>query len=170
MTNEVNHLDKLKKLKALADRGIGGEKDNAAFLLQKLCNKYGVSLDEVTDDDHKELYWFVHKQGSIYRKLLNQCMYKIFGESRPVYKRGKERILGAYCTSSEAIEIEMDYDFYLRTFKEDMERLYHMFIQKNRVFPVNSKSEESSEATEITDEDMALYNGLKRHSRTLQIK
>jgi len=29
---------------------------------------------------------------------------------------------------------------------------------------------EKIEATEITDEDMALYNRLKRHSRTLQIK
>ena len=36
-------LLKVKKIKALAERGIGGEKEAARKLLAALCAKYGIS-------------------------------------------------------------------------------------------------------------------------------
>ena len=38
--------NKLKKLLALAERGVQGEADNARKLLEKLCKEYGVSMEE----------------------------------------------------------------------------------------------------------------------------
>lgn len=38
--------NKLKKLLALAERGMQGEAENARRLLEKLCKEYGVSMDE----------------------------------------------------------------------------------------------------------------------------
>jgi CRP-like cAMP-binding protein len=169
MATNDERMEKLKKLKALADRGIGGEKDNAAKLLAKMCEKYGISLEDVSGEDAMEMHWFVHKQGDLYKRLMNQVMYRVFDDNRPIYKRGQERILGAYCTAAEAVEVEMDYDFYLKALKEDMKRLYSMFIQKNKIFPPTFKSD-APDTTEITDEDIAMYNGLTRHSRTLQIE
>lgn len=40
-------LLKVKKIKALAERGIGGEKEAARKLLAALCAKYGISEEEI---------------------------------------------------------------------------------------------------------------------------
>ena len=46
----------LKKLKALSDRGVSGEKENATELLKKLMKKYGISEEEIQEDEVKEIY------------------------------------------------------------------------------------------------------------------
>ena len=48
--NEYESIkNKLKKLLALAERGVQGEAENARRLLEKLCMEYGVSMDELLD-------------------------------------------------------------------------------------------------------------------------
>ena len=48
MTSERNKiLDKAKKLKELADRGIGGEKDNAKVMLEKWMLKHNITMNEL---------------------------------------------------------------------------------------------------------------------------
>lgn len=47
--NEFESLkDKLKKLKALAERGCGGEAENAQRLLERLCAANGIDLGYLT--------------------------------------------------------------------------------------------------------------------------
>ena len=45
------------KIKALADRGVGGEAETAAALLDRLMDKYGVTEADLSDDV-KELHEF----------------------------------------------------------------------------------------------------------------
>ena len=40
----------LKKVRALAERGVGGEKDAAAKTLEKLMKKYGISDEELAEE------------------------------------------------------------------------------------------------------------------------
>ena len=39
-------LEKLGKIKALAERGVGGEKETALRMYEELCRKYDISEDE----------------------------------------------------------------------------------------------------------------------------
>ena len=43
----MEKMDVIKKLKALSDRGINGEKENATKLLNKLMKKYGITEEEL---------------------------------------------------------------------------------------------------------------------------
>lgn len=45
--------DKLKKLKALAERGCGGESENARRLLERLCAANGIDLGYSTTKQRK---------------------------------------------------------------------------------------------------------------------
>jgi hypothetical protein len=48
MNQERNKiLDKAKKLKELADRGIGGEKENAKVMLEKYMLKHNITMNEI---------------------------------------------------------------------------------------------------------------------------
>ena len=48
MTRE-QAADKLKKLKALAEQGVGGERRDARRLYEKLKSKYGISEEELKE-------------------------------------------------------------------------------------------------------------------------
>ena len=50
--------NKLKKLLALAERGVQGEAENARKLLEKLCKEYGVSMEELLDENQLKFYRF----------------------------------------------------------------------------------------------------------------
>ena len=49
MTEREELLKRLERVKALAERGVGGEKENAEALLKRLMAKYGISEDDIED-------------------------------------------------------------------------------------------------------------------------
>lgn len=46
-------LDKAKKLKELADRGVGGEKENAKTMLDSFMSKHDIKLNEIISHNYK---------------------------------------------------------------------------------------------------------------------
>ena len=53
MTRE-QAADKLKKLKALAEKGVGGERQDARRLYEKLKSKYGISEEELQQEQQNQ--------------------------------------------------------------------------------------------------------------------
>ena len=53
MTRE-QAADKLKKLKALAEQGVGGERRDARRLYEKLKSKYGISEEELQQEQQNQ--------------------------------------------------------------------------------------------------------------------
>lgn len=43
-------LKKLQDISALAERGVGGEAENAEALLARLMDKYGVTEEDISDE------------------------------------------------------------------------------------------------------------------------
>lgn len=169
-------LSRLKKLKALSERGVvPGERDAAAAMLKKLCAKYGIAKDQINEEEEIKIRWFKHKRSFPYNALLQQCIYKVIGAAETKTRRkftrsyggGRTRSeIGVECTAAEAIEIELDYGFYCLTWKDETKRLYDAFIGKNSIFPSDAPHSEDST---FTTEDLNLYQGLKRRTRAVQI-
>lgn len=71
------YLDLAKKIKALAEKGSPGEKENAAKALKKIMLKYGISESQLDDDieDYRKI-----KVGSnkLHIRLLTQICYVVF--------------------------------------------------------------------------------------------
>ena len=68
----------LNKLKALAERGIGGEKETAQRKLEELMRKYGIEEADLSDEK-KEGFKFKYKN-KFEKKLILQIAYKTFGD------------------------------------------------------------------------------------------
>lgn len=77
---EEKTIQRIKKLQALAERGIGGEKETAAKMLQRLLEKNGISTLEELEKEEVEYFLFSYK-GRHEIKLLKQCIYKVLGYS-----------------------------------------------------------------------------------------
>ena len=106
----------LNKLKALAERGVGGEKETAQRKLQELMEKYEIDENDLSDDK-KEKYQFKYKN-EFEKKLIKQIAYRTFKKewSERMYTysrgRGKRSIMLIECTKAEEIQLRIEYEFY----------------------------------------------------------
>lgn len=130
-------IQRIKKLQALAERGVGGEKTTAQKKLAKLFKDNGInSLDELQKEEYE--YTIFSYNGKHEIKLLRQCMYKVMGakSDRTAYKPyGRRQKIGIYCTKAQKIEIELEFEFYRNVFYEELSIFMDAFIQAQKIFP-----------------------------------
>ncbi len=133
---------RLKKLLALAERGIDGEKETAQRMLDNLLQKHNLSYSDLTVE-HIDTHWFKHHKGVVYKKLMFQVMYAVCGKRDKWKTKHKRYHVGVDCTEFERMQIEVKYSIYQKELKKELELSYDAFIQVNNVFP--GDSEDTSE-------------------------
>lgn len=128
-------LELMKKLRALAERGIGGEKETAEKKLALLMKKYNIEEEELSDE--KLIDFDFRYKNNFEFQLLRQLFYKIAdGREKYTYKYGKgsKTIYGISCTKAEGLQIQIEYDFYRELWKEECDFFFSAFIQKHEIF------------------------------------
>lgn len=128
--------NKLNKLKELAERGVGGEKETAQKKFDMLLKKHGLTEDDLSDDQLQ--YYLFSYSNQFTKKLLGQIIFMVMGAAEPVslYKSKHTRNkLGVYCTPAQKVEIELNYEFYSSLLYEEFDSLLAAFIQKQELFP-----------------------------------
>jgi hypothetical protein len=154
MTDNNRILDLLRKLKALADKGEGGEKENAKRMLYAAMEKHGISMEDI-DDEHATGKWY---------KVPTDMVPLFFQVVRTVVRiktyysrkneRGKFRSIEIEVTPSQHVEIEAKFHFYAQAYKKEMERFkkeqkereklfFKAFIHRNDIFPESQPEEET---------------------------
>lgn len=146
---------KLLKIKALAERGEGGEKESAIKLYQKLLKKYDIDEKSLTREKLSK-HWFTY-ENDIEENLLVQIFYMVTGDSE--YFRRHSRThgeqCGCVCTDFEKTEIRFYFEFYKDALKQELEAFLMAFKLKNHLFPDESARcfvpEEDNPEEEISD-------------------
>lgn len=157
----------LKKIRALAERGVGGEADNAEEILRRLMEKYGVSEDELDEEERRRHDFEYH--GKEQEKLLRQVVYKVTGgyAYNLVYRASGRKVktrLGADCTDAEKVEIEFLFDFYTRLWERERDAFLSAFIQKHRIFTIRDDIEPQEVSREELLKMQALMLGMSDES------
>lgn len=157
----------LKKIRALAERGVGGEADNAEEILRRLMEKYGVSEDELDEKERRRHDFEYH--GKEQEKLLRQVVYKVTGgyAYNLVYRASGRKVktrLGADCTAAEKVEIEFLFDFYTRLWERERDAFLSAFIQKHRIFTIRDDIEPQEVSREELLKMQALMLGMSDES------
>ncbi len=148
-------LKKLEKIKKLAERGVGGEKETAMRMYEELCRKYDISKDEA-EAELVQVRWFSYGT-KLEEELLMQIFYKVTGSSKSYaytgkYSRRKKR--GCACTELEAMEIEMLFSFYKEEMEREIEAFMIAFKQKNNLFPdETARVQQDFPERELTEEE-----------------
>lgn len=131
-----NILELAKKLKALADRGVDGEKLNAEAMLQKLMKKHNISADELETDTIDTEFININRNFEFLTMILIQS---VIGEVQfyEIRKKGKRILnkIGFKCKKHELIEIQAKIDFYIKAFKAELEIFEVAFLGKNNIRP-----------------------------------
>lgn len=153
---EDNKLEaKLLKIKALAERGEGGEKASAQVLYQKLLKKYDIDEASLQKEKISKHWW--HYTNDMEEDLLVQVFYMVTGDSkyfrRHSHTRGDQ--CGCLCTDFEKEEISFYFEFYRDAFQKELEAFLMAFKLKNHLFPDSSArcyvAEDAEDDGEVTD-------------------
>ena len=172
----MNKKDLLHKLKALAEKGVGGEKINARKKLEALMQKNGITEDEL---DEETLIECVFDYSSVReRRLLGQIAYKVLDSKRNIYTFSdyvgngrRKRRFGCKATLAQKIEIEFLFDFYKRLYKREEEFFFDTFIQKHELY---GRLEDGEEPERLSKQDAikmgALMQGMSDEAPRRQIE
>ena len=165
----------IKKIKALADGGVGGEKENAQKLLAELMLKYNITEEEIAEETVKD-FDFIKPKFFMAGELMVQVLYSIvgkeIGEDKGIYCLKGCRKYFIRCTTAEFLEFEAKFNFYMFHFKKEAKRFYSAFLQANKIFPPDEKAREHKEDYQLSKEDVAmlmLAENLEKHEYRLQI-
>jgi hypothetical protein len=155
-------LLKIKKVKALAEGGIGGEKEAAQRLLETLCAKYGVTPEELNEEQKKEYMFRV--RNSVLKLFLQVYTFMFDATERyendlHYYKKKgvNDHFIGCDFTPSEYIEFSQLWEWHRQNYLVERKRMRELFekayIKKHSLYP-----------NEIRDE----YRASKKKKDTLQ--
>lgn len=141
---------KLRKLQALAEQGYKGEAEAAKKLLDKLCEQYGVSLEDVLDQEKKNRYRFEIGKGKIWLSLFMQCYANVTGNRQLRYIRETSSIIrGVELTAYQFAEISNLFFWHKNNLKKDIEQtqqlVFEAYVQKHRIFRDRSNDPEDAE-------------------------
>ena len=169
---------RLKKIKALADSGIGGEKDAAYAILEKAMKQYGISIDELEDD--AILKFPLRKR--------NLCKWErvLWGQLIALAALGKPEydVKGLYvnrisrrtyvkCTRAEFVEASAAFAVLSRDYRRQISRFLMAFMIKNNLLlPAGRGSDCPPSKKEIEEqlEAMQLAEGIQKTNRHVQIE
>jgi hypothetical protein len=176
MTSKTEIIEKIRKVQALADRGVDGEKENAARMVERLMAEHDITEEELRDDII-ERRWFRYASKDKYaRKLMAQVIYTVTGEGS-FWTRGRKAMAGVECTAAQGVEIAAMFEFYYAKFTEDIDMFYAAFLSKNDIYPSNDiikDDEEDDDDEPEIDVDRALkignmMKGMEKHEFRKQL-
>lgn len=155
MTEREELIRRLERVKALAERGVGGEKENAEALLNRLMQKYGITNDDIEDTLERD--FFIRYHSAWEEKLIYQISYMHLGRGHcsgtiGTYTRRPRKMVCVTCTPAQYIEIEADFEFYKVAWEEELAIFYSAFISKNtiEVYPITVGSDYTIRDYKIT--------------------
>ena len=71
--NRNKIIELAKKIKALAEKGKGGERNAAKEKLERICEKYNISYDEISTSDESKDYYIIINDQNERELLINIC-------------------------------------------------------------------------------------------------
>ena len=137
MNRKEELLEKIKKIKALADRGVGGEKTTAQATLERLMQEHGITEADLEVERVETVFFPYHDE--LERRILIQIIFSVTG--KPAFgcvgaaSGRKRKKYGTDCTAAQRLEIEFNHKFFYEAAKKEFEVFLYAFFKKNGIFP-----------------------------------
>lgn len=148
---------KLRKLAALAERGVGGEAENARRLMEQICREHGVSIDEILNVEERKQYRFEIGRHKIDMKIFMQCYSRVIGEKSMSYYRESRSAISVEMTAYQYAEISSLFEWHKLNFQRDVESqmdiLFQAYCSKHRLF-IERSDDDPDEELNLTPEDI----------------
>lgn len=177
--NKTEIIDKLKKLKALKERGVGGEAGNAERILHRLCEQYGIDIDNL--DDEKRVEHAVVSGCLEYQVILSQIVWtKVDRNPKTVRclkdaisKKDRKILDEAYnvkgwgvlitCTDSQFTEVMFEWEILKDNYEKRKQAFLRAFLECNDLL-LTPTAEDLERQKNSSNEDEQIIREAARYS------
>lgn len=156
-------LLKIRKLQALAERGVGGEATNAKILLSALCEKYGIDESKL---DEEEKQWYEFEMRTSVQKLFLQLYVSVYGTTErylkevELWKRGRKKIVKCKFTRAEYIEFSQMWGWHRKNYLAERKRMRELFqiayYDKFKMYASETCDEYEAQRSKKKDNDLTM--------------
>lgn len=173
MSEKIREL--ARKLLELANQGIGGEKENAQTMLDRLLKQHGLSIEDLLQEQMRPVHFRKRiKDPMKQNAFLLQIAASVIGSKRVseswVVRNTSDNTLyyKIDLTAAEEIEIKAKYDFYWRDYTEQADVFRDAYIQKNKLYANPDK--DNGGPGELTDEEFEKMQKTAKMMRGIEEK
>ncbi len=165
-------IERMKKILALARRGVGGEKTTAEAMLQRLMSKYNLTLADLEDQAAERVRRWFKCRNKRERALLTQITAFVLQSREFDFWSAKnapgERAVSL--TPLEFAEVDVRYESCKRALKQELQkaeaRVYLAFIQANNLGLAPS---DGAEPASMDPDELAAILGLMSGMKPVQV-
>lgn len=159
----------LKKLQALAERGVGGEKANAQRMLDDMLKKLGLTMEDLIEDPVDVR--LIKYKDELQKKFYNQVIASVMGNISIWGHKQYKKTLIFEATHTEYIEIKAKCIFFFRDYIRQRQLFYKAYIQKNELYRKNEgeKQEDDKMSEEEYWELMQMMKGIEKKEFRTQL-
>ena len=178
-------IDKLLKIRALAEDGQGGERSAAEALLNSLMERYGVTAEEL-ESDPVEYRSAFSGDGAYDFKLLCQIAKRLYPDLKIAdlrkapakYRRmwhesglgPKNANVAFNCTQAQFIEIMSVFELYKKDFEDHLATFFYAYLDKNNLLIPNPGGKSSPEDVARALAALRMEAGIERKNIYKQIE
>ena len=148
---------KLQKLQALAERGCQGEANNARRAIERICQQYGVKLEEVLDIETKHAYTFEIGRNKEMMNLFIRCLCSVCDISGMTYTQPTRSAIRIELTAMQYADISSLFNWHKANYKREFDDFKRSFmsayIGKHNLYFDDERSG-SRNREDLTPEDM----------------
>lgn len=147
---------KLKKLRALAERGYGGEAENARRAIERICEQYGVKLEDVLDIETKHRYTFEIGRSKDMMNLFVRCLSSTCDISDMTYSKPTRSSIRVELTALQYADVLSLFNWHKSNYKRELAEFRRTFmsayIGKHDLY--TDRERKGGDDIELTQEDI----------------
>lgn len=157
---------KLKKILALAETGLDGEKLLAKEKLTQLLEDYDLTLEDLQQEKRQKRIF----KGITTNKILKLFLYicgKVKNVTSETYYKTERKECIIECTEAEEQEIKNLFEWHKKNMQEEFEKLFNDFFvaycSKHRLYPEQQNDEDSEEQGPVDIEKLMRIMSLRQN-------
>ena len=129
--NRNKIIELAKKIKALAEKGKGGERNAAKEKLERICQKYNISKSELSTSEEAKNYYIVINDSNERELLINVCCMIL---DVPGFKwKEKNNCICIHITQSEYENINNAFEYYRDMYNDYKRYLMQGIISRHAI-------------------------------------
>lgn len=148
---DVKLKSRMLKILALAKQGVGGEQENAERMLEVLCKKHGVSLDELEGAHIERRRFYVNSkfEESLLCQVVDLFVDDEVRRNRMWLNKARSRAREFDLTDGEFAQVKVGLETYKAAWLDQVDLFFSAFVHKNRIYGNRER-----EQKELTDEQI----------------
>lgn len=149
-------IEKIRKLKTLAEKGVPNERDVAARKLSQLMKKYGVSFSELDNPERTSHHISYARCGEFFQ-VLCQIVWSVNPDTE-IYRNSNARHITAELSHAEYIEVMNKFSFYLKLYRKQKNIFDIAFVHSYDLLRKKQNDNEDSVEDAYTSDELDLIH------------